>query len=292
MQGEKFLREEALKIIASSTASYRDIMVDIIFQQIVNRAIYKFFAPFWYLGYESFVSKIELPLSGRFVDHIIINHRDEEWIFQVEKWYRKSYLHGMFKFRSGARWNPSDIGALFDVLDLPPEERNPFSFCDRVLFRDSGYTNINFLGLCITSVLLCFLCLANRLVRLAHSTSAKMAMLSVRFLILVRQSQAQCRQMLQMLIVARGRATAALACNPAAGGRGGGGGRSRSNYFPPVLRRTICAVNERISRWRRSTRPSPNTEPGPYGLDDLGRTGVSSPDQSDLSRFEEIDNVI
>ena len=279
-QSDKFVIEETIKKFNSRPAVSKNDYIELFLQRSVSRWMYEHFSPYNFLSFQAKFSKVDSPLLIMIGGVTIIEHLDEEWTYQVEKWFHKSYLHGILWFQNGAR---SDLRTL-NPRQLP--RRKSYSSCGRILYRDGEYTNINFLGFCLISMLLCLLCISNRLVMLANSNSAMMKMLSVRFLNLLRQLQSYCGRILKLFVE---KVQTTILRIPATGMGGGGGGRTA--YIPKFLPRITSALNERINTWPRSTHPSPNTPSGAYGLDNLG-SHASPSNQGDLSRFEEIDNVI
>lgn len=268
---------EAARELMNRIAPKKDDYVEFVRELTMYELIYNVFSPYYYLSFQNMFSEVQ-P-SFRNVGEISnLPHKGEEWIFQAENWFHKSYLHGIFWIQNGARWNLKK-----SILELPPKDRKPFISCDRILFRDSEYTNINFLGLCLTSVFLSLLCVSDRLVKLTRFTATKMKEIATRSFILLRQLQGKCEQ---AFIAAREKTVAALARNQTAGDSEG-----RFRNLTMSLRRVASFTNEWISRSRRPMRPSCDAELDSHELNDLRANGPSS-DQSNLSRFEEIDNVI
>lgn len=87
-----------------------------------------------------------------------LHDKKEQWITEVETWLMKGILHGMLYLQNGARFK---IVYHRDGWTETGHERQSFSFCDRLLFRNGDYTNISWVGLWITIVILVLLCVAS-----------------------------------------------------------------------------------------------------------------------------------
>jgi hypothetical protein len=106
------------------------------------------------------------PLSHReFAKDGIMPNMDpqEQWIFEVKVWFRKAILAAIFDVR---------MAVLFPLKTLDPPLAwlaKEYSLCDRILFRDSDFTNINWTGLCAIISSLVFICLVSYFMKHIHT---------------------------------------------------------------------------------------------------------------------------
>ena len=264
-QNEEFLKEEAnMEFLNRNRTPDYGYYEKVIFQNLLGDLMSQFFSLYRYLNFQAKFSKIEIPLTTLHKKLKKVEHGDEEWVFLVEKWFQKSYLQGIFWVQNGARWHLVE-----SFSRLTPKQKEHISFCDRIVFRDSGYTNVNFLGVCLASIFLCLFCISSRLIKAARAELAKIKMFTARSLMLLRQARAS---WWLLILAAREKVNAALACNFTR--RQGG---EESAYFQSFSRRETTAIEEGNSHRERSTRPSPSSASEPYGLDDL-RPNVSPSD--------------
>ncbi|KAH7019566.1 hypothetical protein EDB80DRAFT_701131 [Ilyonectria destructans] len=78
------------------------------------------------------------------IRHVLLDDK-ELWVEEVEIWFRKSMLAGLFNAQLGASiftWN----------ADNEEDQRwiKEYGLCGRVLFRDPNHTNIDWIGLLIS----------------------------------------------------------------------------------------------------------------------------------------------
>jgi hypothetical protein len=77
----------------------------------------------------------------------------EQWISEVKAWFETAFLTARFTMlsvvqRAGPRTKQPDLNDLID----------PMHMCDRILFLDDNYTNLDFVGLMVTLSALLILC--------------------------------------------------------------------------------------------------------------------------------------
>ncbi|OAP55568.1 hypothetical protein AYL99_10541 [Fonsecaea erecta] len=92
----------------------------------------------------------------------------EQWIIEVETWFRKTILNAILTVRHGARFHLSDYSAMFKDPGVLDEFIDKYSLCGRILFRDGNYTNINWVGFWVTFAVLGFICLLSFCIQEAH----------------------------------------------------------------------------------------------------------------------------
>jgi hypothetical protein len=87
----------------------------------------------------------------------------EPWVVEVETWFMKAFLSGILSIQDGA---------LYAILDFDPgfssEYIREWKSCGRILFHNGDFTNINWIGLWITTVSLILICLVGNQVRTIH----------------------------------------------------------------------------------------------------------------------------
>jgi len=87
----------------------------------------------------------------------------EPWVVEVETWFMKAFLSGVLSIQNGA---------LYAILDFDPgfssEYIREWKLCGRILFHSKDFTNINWIGLWITTVSLILICLVGNQVRTIH----------------------------------------------------------------------------------------------------------------------------
>jgi hypothetical protein len=93
----------------------------------------------------------------------------ERWVTEVETWFAKGILDAILLARSGAEF-PLDNGS--DKWE--PQFRKKHSLCGRILFRNEGYTNINWVGVWVLASILMFIFLTSFLVERIHQSGAKL----------------------------------------------------------------------------------------------------------------------
>jgi hypothetical protein len=108
---------------------------------------------FTYIGVLAEVFRIP-PLRYAFNrQEIKMGNSTEEWMEEVELWFMKTILQSILTTQTGALY------ALMDRKSLPPWFSGHHSLCDRILFRDADYTNINWIGLWAVISSLALICL-------------------------------------------------------------------------------------------------------------------------------------
>ena len=79
----------------------------------------------------------------------------DQWVTEVELWFMKTILQSIITTQSGAQT------ALVDRRNLPKNFSASPSLCDRILFRDGDYTNINWIGYWTVISALTIICLSS-----------------------------------------------------------------------------------------------------------------------------------
>jgi hypothetical protein len=89
----------------------------------------------------------------------------DRWVVEVETWFTKAILEALFITQYGARW-PLDQ----DSQNYSMAFKRKSGLCGRILFRNSGYTNINWIGMWCTVATLVFICVASYMIESIHSS--------------------------------------------------------------------------------------------------------------------------
>lgn len=104
------------------------------------------------------------PWNPDFAREIMYN-REDQWITEVETWFRKGILDAILRIQYAGRYREgfyyfytntgirSDNGFMAKAKDFPP--------CDLLLFNDTDYTNIFLFGFWLTIFLLVSICIAS-----------------------------------------------------------------------------------------------------------------------------------
>jgi len=87
----------------------------------------------------------------------------EPWVAEVETWFMKSFLSGILTIQDGSLFTVDDLDSSFS-----PEYIREWKLCGRVLLHDGDFTNINWIGLWVTSAVLTFICLVGNQVHTVH----------------------------------------------------------------------------------------------------------------------------
>ena len=138
----------------------------------IAELLWSSFSMYDYIGYRWIFNRLVPPLQRSIGASGKIDDRNEQWAIEVEKWFMKALIGGLLSIRDGMRWNTDRT-----VSRLPIEEKRRYTLCGRVLFRDSGHTNINCLGLVVTLVALSLICFSKTLERISariYSSSKKL----------------------------------------------------------------------------------------------------------------------
>lgn len=92
-------------------------------------------------------------------------NRKDQWITEVETWFRKGILDSILRIQYAGRWRS---GFYFQYLDTGISSYNGFmakakdySPCDLILFNDTDYTNIFLVEFWLTISLLVPICIAS-----------------------------------------------------------------------------------------------------------------------------------
>jgi len=93
---------------------------------------------------------------------------DDQWATEVEMWLRKGIANAILHTQNGALFNHIDPEVGFNGNFYEKH-----SLCNRILFRDADYTNINWIGLWITTASLIFFCLASYFIELIDKNTRK-----------------------------------------------------------------------------------------------------------------------
>ena len=87
----------------------------------------------------------------------------EPWAVEVETWFMKAFLSGIFSIQDGA---------LYTIQDLDPAFSSDYirewKLCGRILFHNGDFTNINWIGFWITTASLTLICLVGNQVHTIH----------------------------------------------------------------------------------------------------------------------------
>ena len=242
----------------------------------VSKALVYFFSLHTFLADRFPFGSIRPPLLRRF-GAIITIESNEQWVFEVEKWFRKAYLNGIFMHQNGAQWN---IDPFLERMPLSLRRRH--TLCGRVIFRDKEHTNINFVGLCVCTTTLCLLCLGPSLAVPARYVAVRLW----RFALYCTDAVFQARTRLVRPMDALLKNMFSRATND------GGEEVYRANlyFYDLVVLRFKSLIRNRLRR------PAPRASIESIILDELGFSptpnSVSSSTWTELEVFEDIDNVI
>ena len=115
-----------------------------------------FSASYHFMMREWFQDKVGAPLQPkeRLYKATLLDDPLEQWIREVEFWFIRALLGGIFVVQNRARYRHDDIKNI-------SKEVFESSLCDRVLFRHKDYTNINWIGLCASTTTLISICLVS-----------------------------------------------------------------------------------------------------------------------------------
>jgi hypothetical protein len=83
-----------------------------------------------------------------------IDDASEQWVLEVETWFRKAWLSGLLSIQDGALYMLTGIGPGFSDKYL-----REWLLCGRVLFHDQDFTNLNWIGFWTSTACLTLLCL-------------------------------------------------------------------------------------------------------------------------------------
>lgn len=113
------------------------------------------FIPVWVSVFDSLAVRSaqgSIPLGLRVLKGITrLDSTEEQWMSEVETWFRKAYLDGIFYARNTALFNPIK----YDLEEDPAAD--PLNLCGRILFRDGDYTNISGIGTVVVGILVIIL---------------------------------------------------------------------------------------------------------------------------------------
>jgi hypothetical protein len=101
-------------------------------------------------------------------------YEKEAWVAEVHTWFMKNILESIMTLQMGGR---HEMRRSFEHhtsnhsgSNGPPGAEH--SSCDRILFRNSDYTNINWVGLWLTIALLSLLCISSYGVKYLHKIAS------------------------------------------------------------------------------------------------------------------------
>lgn len=97
---------------------------------------------------------------------IVPPNSKDQWITEVETWFRKSAVNAILFTQNGARI------ALGDA-DVDSDDHSNQSLCGRILFRDPYSTNINWIGFWACTSLFIVLCIASYIIEWIAKTVAR-----------------------------------------------------------------------------------------------------------------------
>jgi hypothetical protein len=89
----------------------------------------------------------------------------EQWVLEVETWFMKSLLGGIFRVQDASFWTFQDFDPKFSEKYI-----HDWSLCGRVLLRDGDYTNINWIGFWVTTAALTLICLVGNRIEQIFTT--------------------------------------------------------------------------------------------------------------------------
>lgn len=101
---------------------------------------------------------VPLTKAAPWMDRIEAHARNtkDQWTIEVEAWFMKGILNALLFTQNGARVTLQD-----EENDYRMNNSSEYSICDRILFRDSDYTNINLVGISTTVCLFSLVCIAS-----------------------------------------------------------------------------------------------------------------------------------
>ena len=124
------------------------------------------FGVFDYLGSRITIHEI-LPLiepSSFLSNNHWLSDWNEQWTIEVEAWFMKAFLSGILAIQDGALYALTDVDPKFST-----EYLKEWRLCSRILFHNSNFTNINWIGLWTTIAFLILLCLTCHFVAEIHN---------------------------------------------------------------------------------------------------------------------------
>ena len=259
----------------------RDKRVD---QFIITKALFRLFSMYTFLGERFELRYIEPPILRR-VGPFSVVENDERWVYEVDLWYRKAYLNGIFRVQDGARWNQDDQEPLFGT--------EKHTLCGRVILRDKDHTNINVLGLCICSVALCLLCLSNTLAvptRRAVAVSERLAVYVWDKAASLRRGMSHFTRNGRQNNIVSNRSDSRQSVED--GRRRDTKSASKPSVHVQMLLKLIYIFKSRSRN--RSTERQNRVQPITlYNLENSATAShTATTDLTDMERFEDIDNVI
>jgi len=88
---------------------------------------------------------------------------DDQWVTEVETWIRKGMVNAIVYTQNGARFHLAHSNYRLGRNEDPAaiDFMRQHSLCDRILFRDANYTNINWIGFWITDFVFAIICIAS-----------------------------------------------------------------------------------------------------------------------------------
>jgi hypothetical protein len=89
----------------------------------------------------------------------------EQWVLEVETWFMKSLLGGIFRVQDASFWTFQDFDSKFSEKYV-----RDWSLCGRVLLRDGDHTNINWIGFWVTTAALTLICLVGNRIEQVFTT--------------------------------------------------------------------------------------------------------------------------
>jgi hypothetical protein len=92
-------------------------------------------------------------------------NRREQWVTEVETWFKKGILETLLYFQRATQNQLKEFEPSASM-----DFRRKFSLCGRILFRDGDYTNINWLGLWVTTASLSVICFVSCMLEWIHNT--------------------------------------------------------------------------------------------------------------------------
>lgn len=121
-----------------------------------------------YLGVRSAFFQPMIPLVTRDSSPFDAVESSEPWATEVETWFMKGIVDAIQFARYGARFPLDEESEKFDM-----EFRRKYSLCGRILFCHGSYTNINWIGLWVTTGALVLICLISYFVKTIDRTILK-----------------------------------------------------------------------------------------------------------------------
>ncbi|KAH0827694.1 hypothetical protein AYO21_08865 [Fonsecaea monophora] len=161
---------QAYKIV-----KYPDLSVDSLAEVIaLLRLLPSFFSVFTYLAeLTEWHGMMPLKQIGiRPYMFTVLDDNREQWVIEVETWFRKTILSAILTVRHGARFHLNEYSIFFDNPKVLEGFLKRWSLCGRILFRDGNYTNINWIGFWAAMTLFGFICLLSFFIEQAHMTGA------------------------------------------------------------------------------------------------------------------------